>query len=207
MLPIGDDNRTRKRFPFVTYGLLAVNIIFFYLEITRGESFIYSWAFIPNEFFSNPLGNFTNLFTAMFMHAGLAHLGGNMLYLLIFGDNVESRFGHFAFLIFYLLSGIAATFAQAIFTLNSNVPILGASGAIAGVLGAYILLYPTRSVRVLLGFWIVYVPAFIVIGAWFLLQLLNSLGSFAPSAQSGGVAYLAHVGGFAAGFLLTFFFR
>ena len=207
MLPLGDDNRDRKLFPLVTYGLLILNLLFFFLEMRGGEAFITTWAFVPSRFLADPLGNLVTLFTAMFMHAGLAHLVGNMLYLLIFADNVESRFGHFGFLVFYIFSGIAATIAQTIFTFNSTIPILGASGAIAGVLGAYILLYPTRYVRVLFIIRVIYVPAFLVIGGWFLLQLLNSLGTFAGAAQTGGVAYLAHVGGFVAGFILTFIFR
>lgn len=207
MLPLGDDNRGRKLFPLVTYGLLFLNLIFFFLEMVGGEAFITNWAFVPSRIFSNPLRSIVTLFTAMFMHAGVAHLVGNMLYLLIFADNVESRFGHFWFLVFYLFSGVAATIAQTIFTFNSTIPILGASGAIAGVLGAYILLFPTRHVRVLLIFRVIYVPAFLVIGAWFLLQLFNSLGTFAGAAQTGGVAYLAHVGGFVAGFILTLIFR
>ena len=130
-----------------------------------------------------------------------------MLYLWIFGDNVEDRFGHLKFIIFYLLCGLAATFAQLAFSLGSNVPNLGASGAIAGVLGAYILLFPQGRVRVLQGQQIIQVPALIVIGLWIVLQLFSSIGSIASSVQTGGVAYMAHVGGFIAGIVLTFLFR
>jgi membrane associated rhomboid family serine protease len=143
----------------------------------------------------------------MFMHAGWLHLGGNMLYLWIFGDNVEDRFGHAKFLVFYLLCGLAATFAQLAFSLGSHVPNLGASGAIAGVLGAYILLFPQGSVRVLQGSRVVQIPALIVIGLWIALQLFSGIGSVASSAQTGGVAYLAHIGGFFVGMLLTPVFR
>ena len=143
----------------------------------------------------------------MFMHAGWLHLGGNMLYLWIFGDNVEDRFGHAKFIVFYLLCGLAATFAQLAFSLGSHVPNLGASGAIAGVLGAYILMFPQGSVRVLQGQRVVQVPALIVIGLWIALQLFSGIGSVASSAQSGGVAYMAHIGGFLAGVMLTFVFR
>ena len=130
-----------------------------------------------------------------------------MLYLWIFGDNVEDRFGHIGFTIFYLLCGLAASFAQLAFSLGSSVPNLGASGAIAGVLGAYILLFPQGSVRVLQGQQVVQMPALIVIGLWILLQFFSGIGSISNSAQSGGVAYMAHIGGFLAGFVLTFVFR
>jgi len=130
-----------------------------------------------------------------------------MLYLWIFGDNVEDRFGHLKFTIFYLLCGLAATFAQLVFSLGSNVPNLGASGAIAGVLGAYILLFPQAKIRVLQGQRVVQVPALIVIGLWIVLQFFSGIGSIANTAHTGGVAYMAHIGGFLAGFVLTFLFR
>jgi membrane associated rhomboid family serine protease len=151
MLPIGDDNSARRTVPLVTYALLALNILFFFVELSGGDAFIEKWAFVPSRFLANPAGDFLTLFTAMFMHAGWLHLGGNMLYLWIFGDNVEDRFGHIKFTIFYLVCGLAATFAQLAFSTESNVPNLGASGAIAGVLGAYILLFPQGKVRVLQG--------------------------------------------------------
>ena len=132
MLPISDDNSSRRLFPLVTYALVIVNVLVFLVELLGGEPFIVNWALVPSRFFSNPFREAINLFTAMFMHAGWMHLGGNMLYLLIFGDNVESRFGHMKFLIFYLISGLAASFAQMLFTPHSEIPILGASGAIAG---------------------------------------------------------------------------
>ena len=130
-----------------------------------------------------------------------------MLYLWIFGDNVEDRLGHIKFIIFYLLCGLAATFAQLAFSLGSKVPNLGASGAIAGVLGAYILLFPKGKVRVLQGQRVIQVPALIVIGIWIVVQLFSGIGSIANTAQTGGVAYMAHIGGFLAGFVLTFLFR
>ena len=130
-----------------------------------------------------------------------------MLYLWIFGDNVEDRFGHIKFIVFYLLCGLAATFAQLAFRLGSNVPNLGASGAIAGVLGAYILLFPQERVKVLQGQHVVQVPALIVIGLWIVLQFFSGIGSIAGAAQTGGVAYVAHIGGFLAGFVLTFLLR
>jgi membrane associated rhomboid family serine protease len=207
MLPIGDDDSARRTVPLVTYGLIALNVLFFIVELTGGDAFIAKWAFVPSRFLANPFGDFLTLFTAMFMHAGWLHLGGNMLYLWIFGDNVEDRFGHIKFIIFYLICGLAATFAQLAFSTRSNVPNLGASGAIAGVLGAYILLFPKGSVRVLQGSRVIQVSALIVIGIWIVLQFFSGIGSIVSTAQTGGVAYMAHIGGFVAGFLLTFLFR
>jgi membrane associated rhomboid family serine protease len=207
MLPIGDDNSARRTVPLVTYALLALNILFFFVELSGGDAFIEKWAFVPSRFLANPAGDFLTLFTAMFMHAGWLHLGGNMLYLWIFGDNVEDRFGHIKFTIFYLVCGLAATFAQLAFSTGSNVPNLGASGAIAGVLGAYILLFPQGKVRVLQGQRVIQVSALIVIGLWIVLQLFSSIGSITSATETGGVAYMAHVGGFIAGFVLTFLLR
>ena len=207
MFPIGDDNSGRRTVPLVTYALVALNVLFFFVELSGGDAFIKRWAFVPSRFLANPFGNFLTLFTSMFMHAGWLHLGGNMLYLWIFGDNVEDRLGHVKFTIFYLLCGLAATFAQLAFSLGSNVPNLGASGAIAGVLGAYILLFPKGKVKVLQGQQVVQVPALIVIGMWIVLQFFSGIGSIANTAQTGGVAYMAHIGGFLAGFVLTFLFR
>ena len=154
-----------------------------------------------------PAADFPTIFTSMFMHAGWLHLGGNMLYLWIFGDNVEDSFGHLKFLVFYLLCGIAATAAQLAFSAGSNVPNLGASGAIAGVLGAYILLFPRGQVKVLMGRGVIPMPALVVIGLWIVLQFVSGIGSISNSAETGGVAYMAHIGGFVAGFVLTFLFR
>jgi membrane associated rhomboid family serine protease len=207
MLPIGDDNTARRTVPVVTYALLALNILFFFIELSGGEAFIEKWAFVPSRFLANPVGDSLTLFTAMFMHAGWLHLGGNMLYLWIFGDNVEDRFGHIKFTIFYLVCGLAATFAQLAFSTGSNVPNLGASGAIAGVLGAYILLFPQGKVKVLQGQRVIQVSALIVIGLWIVLQLFSGIGSITSTADTGGVAYMAHIGGFIAGFVLTFLLR
>lgn len=207
MLPIGDDNSARRIVPFVTYALIVLNVLFFFVELNGGDAFIMKWAFVPSRFLANPVGDFPTLFTAMFMHAGLVHLGGNMLYLWIFGDNVEDRFGHIQFAIFYLLCGVAATFAQLAFSMDSNVPNLGASGAVAGVLGAYILMYPQQKVRVLIGRVVTQMSALIVIGFWIVLQFFSGIGSIANTADTGGVAYMAHIGGFIAGFVLTFLLR
>ncbi len=207
MFPIGDDNTSRRTVPLVTYALIVLNALFFFVELSGGDAFIGEWAFVPSRFLANPFGDLPTLFTSMFMHAGWLHLGGNMLYLWIFGDNVEDRFGHLKFTIFYLLCGLAATFAQLAFSTGSAIPNLGASGAIAGVLGAYILLFPQARIRVLQGQRVVQVPALIVIGLWIVLQFFSGIGSIANTAQTGGVAYMAHIGGFLAGFVLTFLFR
>jgi membrane associated rhomboid family serine protease len=207
MLPIGDDDSARRTVPLVTYALIALNVLFFFVELSGGNAFIGKWAFVPSRFLANPFSDFLTLFTSMFMHAGWVHLGGNMLYLWIFGDNVEDRFGHIKFTIFYVLCGLAATFAQLAFSLGSNVPNLGASGAIAGVLGAYILLFPQAKVKVLQAQRVIQVPALIVIGLWIVLQFFSGIGSIANTAQAGGVAYMSHIGGFLAGFVLTFVFR
>ncbi len=207
MLPVGDDNSQRRLFPIVTYGLIVVNIIIFFLELLGGERFIQQWSFIPYEFLTNPIGEFITLFSSQFLHAGWMHLGGNMLYLLIFGDNVEDKFGHGKFLVFYLLSGLAAAFAQFVVSLFSDIPTLGASGAIAGVLAAYLLLFPGRRVKVLVAAWIVNMPALLVIGAWIVIQLVSGVGTISSASSTGGVAYMAHVGGFVGGIIITLFFR
>jgi len=207
MFPIGDDNSTRRTIPVVTYALIALNALFFFVELSASDAFIVQWAFVPSRFLADPIGDFATLFTSMFMHAGWVHLGGNMLYLWIFGDNVEDRFGHALFAIFYLLCGLAATFAQMAFNLDSTIPNLGASGAIAGVLGAYILMFPQQKVRVLIGRVVTPVSAVIVIGLWIVLQFFSGIGSIADTADTGGVAYMAHIGGFIAGFALTFLLR
>ena len=207
MFPIGDDNSERRTFPIVTYALIALNILFFFVELSGGESFIQQWSVVPRRLLANPAGDFPTIFTSMFMHAGWLHLLGNMLYLWIFGDNVEDSFGHAKFLLFYLLCGIAATFAQVVFSAGSNVPNLGASGAIAGVLAAYIVLFPRGQVKVMMGRGIIPMPALVVIGFWIVLQLISEVGAISQTADTGGVAYLAHIGGFIAGLLLTFVFK
>ncbi|MFY9801067.1 MAG: rhomboid family intramembrane serine protease, partial [Methanoregula sp.] len=177
------------------------------VELIAGDAFIETWAFVPTRFLANPGGDFITIFTSMFMHGGWLHIGGNMLYLWIFGDNIEDRFGHLRYLVFYLVCGVAATFAQMAFSMGSSIPNLGASGAIAGVLGAYVLLFPQRRVTVMVGAGVTQMPALIVIGLWFVLQLFSGIGSIAATADTGGVAYMAHVGGFIAGFVLAFLVR
>lgn len=207
MIPLGDDNTLRKTIPVVTYILIALNIFFFLIELVGGEEFIKQWAFVPGRFSANPLGDSPTLFTSMFMHAGWLHLASNMLYLWIFGDNVEDRLGKIKYIFLYLLSGLAATFAQYMFFPHSNLPNVGASGAIAGVLGAYILFFPGQKINVLLGRSIVAMQSIFVIGFWFFLQLISSAGSLFSTQDTGGVAYMAHIGGFIAGLAVAFLFR
>jgi membrane associated rhomboid family serine protease len=206
MFPIGDDDSARRTVPVVTYALIALNVLVFFLELNGGDPFIERWSVVPHRLTQNPGGDFITIFTSMFMHGGWLHLAGNMLYLWIFGDNVEDRFGHAKFTLFYVLCGIAATLAQVAFSAGSNIPNLGASGAIAGVLGAYLILFPRGSVKVLMGRGVVPMPALIVIGLWIVLQLISGVGSITQSAETGGVAYMAHIGGFVAGLVLTFLF-
>jgi membrane associated rhomboid family serine protease len=210
MFPIGDDNSQRRSLPVVTLVLIALNILVFLVELNGGQAFIQQWAFVPRRFADNPAGQAQTVLTAMFMHGGWLHLFGNMLYLWIFGDNVEDELGHLQFLVFYLLCGIAATFAQFYFSTRSNVPNVGASGAIAGVLGAYILMFPSAKVNVLVARQVVALPAFVVLGMWIVLQLFSGVGSIAhttETADTGGIAYMAHAGGFVAGLALTLLFH
>lgn len=207
MIPIGDDNSLRKSTPIITWMLIAINVLVFLLEINAGEAFIWKWSFIPAQFLSDPSGNFITLFTSMFMHAGWGHLIGNMLYLWIFGDNVEDYMGKIKYVIFYILCGLAATFSQLFLDPASNIPNLGASGAIAGVLGAYIYQFPKGKVSVMAARSISEMPALLVIGFWFLLQFFSQVATQASASESGGVAYMAHIGGFLAGIALAFAFN
>jgi membrane associated rhomboid family serine protease len=208
MFPIGDDNTGRQMHPVVTPILIGINVLVFLLELAQGEQFIMNWAFIPARFAADPAGNMITVLTAMFMHGGWLHLFGNMLFLWIFGDNVEDRIGRTRYLIFYLLAGVAGTLAQFALMPGSTVPNVGASGAIAGVLGAYILMFPRQRVDVLLGRSVVAMPALLVIGGWVAFQIVGGFGSFASMDENaGGVAYMAHIGGFAAGFLMAFLLR
>jgi membrane associated rhomboid family serine protease len=207
MLPIGDDNSTRRTVPVVTYILIALNVIVFFLELSNGDAFIERWAFVPARFLANPAQEFFTIFSSMFMHAGWVHLSGNMLYLWIFGDNVEDRLGKGLYVVFYILCGIVATFAQLLFNTQSSVPNLGASGAIAGVLGAYIVMFPRGRVSVLVGRAVTAMSAVAVIGFWIVIQIFSGIGEFTASSQTGGgggVAYMAHIGGFFAGLALTY---
>lgn len=207
MLPFRDHNPS-GRFPFVTVGLIAINVLVFLFQLLLDangllNAFFLTWAVVPADITQNPnLQEYLTLFTAMFMHGGFAHIGGNMLYLWIFGDNVEDTLGHFGYLGFYLICGLVATFAQIIFDPLSPIPNLGASGAIAGVLGAYLLLFPRARVDALVFRFVTTVPAFIVLGFWFVIQLFYGVASIGQTSTGGGVAYWAHAGGFAAGAIL-----
>ena len=239
LLPIGDDNSDRLIRPYVTYALIALNIAVFVLLQLPNKYFTYSYSVVPYEILSGrdivapiyvralggaipqapgPAPIYLTILTAMFMHGGWAHLGGNMLYLWIFGDNVEDAMGHFKFFAFYLLCGLIATLAHVFAsqaaggTLNLYIPSLGASGAIAGVLGAYLVLYPRKNVHVLVGwFGLVSVPAILVIGGWIGLQVFSGVAGQFVTQQTresgGGVAYWAHVGGALAGLGLVWLFR
>lgn len=206
MFPIGDDNTGRHSTPVMTWTFIAINVAVFLMELQQGDSFIREWAFFPVAFRDETATHVDNIFTAMFMHGGWMHLFGNMLYLWIFGDNVEDRFGKVPFVIFYLVSGVVATMAQYWVNPGSNIPNVGASGAIAGVLGAYLVLFPQSRVRVIVpGGMVMALPAIIVLGFWIVLQLFSGVGSIArtdETADVGGVAYMAHVGGFVAGLVL-----
>jgi membrane associated rhomboid family serine protease len=188
----------------VTYALIALNVLVFSIELNQGGSFIRQWAVVPRQLVANPSAEIPTIFTSMFMHAGWMHLLGNMLFLWIFGDNVEDRLGPAKFLIFYLVCGIAATLAQVAVSAESSIPNLGASGAISGVLAGYLVLFPKGQVKVLMRGGVVALPAMVVIGLWIVLQLISGIGSFMQSGKTGGVAYMAHIGGFVAGLALAF---
>ena len=213
MLPLRDIN-PRRTTPVVNVLLIIANIWMFFWEVSLGpniEPALAQVAFIPARFwtYGPSLAELIRIFWSMFLHGGWLHLGGNMLYLWIFGDNVEDRLGHFKYILFYLLCGLIATFTHAFFNPNSRMPSIGASGAIAGVLGAYLLMFPKARVvtliPIIIFFTIREIPAVIVLGLWFVLQLFVGVESLGiPEAQNaGGVAYFAHIGGFAAGMLLA----
>jgi membrane associated rhomboid family serine protease len=238
MLPIGDDNSDRTRVPIVNYLLIASNILVFVFLQRLGADigFTYSHSTVPGEILTGndivtdskiivdpytgdkfelpglgvtPRPVWFTIITSMFMHGGLAHLGGNMLYLWVFGDNIENRLGHVRYLFFYLLTGIIASLTHVLTTQflghNLLIPSLGASGAISGVLGGYLLLFPTRSVHLFLFFTIISVPAILALGFWIVLQILNGTNALGGD-EAGGVAYSAHIGGFIAGLILIKFF-
>ena len=224
MIPLSDDNTARIRTPFINIGLIILNVLVFvyYQGFGTNQLFNASFATIPNEILTGndvvyegnigvtPYSVYLTIFSAMFMHGGLAHLGGNLLYLWVFGDNLENRMGHFKYLLFYLLTGVIATFCHVglCYFLQKDLytPSLGASGAISGVLGGYLLLFPKNQVKVLLIAFIIRVPAFITLGLWIGLQLWSGWGSLGKAEGGGGVAYAAHIGGFVAGMLLVRYF-
>jgi membrane associated rhomboid family serine protease len=206
MIPIRDTLPTRRT-PVVTYALVAMNIAAFLWE--RAAMFggyralIGDWGFVPARFLANPITDLVTIGTSMFLHGGWLHLAGNMLYLWIFGDNVEDRLGRLRFLAFYFGSGVVAAMAQMLVDPSSLSPMVGASGAIAGVLGGYMFLYPRAPVKTIVPIFvfiqIIELPAFVVIGLWFVMQLVEGMFSLASPAAASGVAFFAHIGGFVAG--------
>jgi membrane associated rhomboid family serine protease len=238
VFPLYDDNSDRTGTPLVNYALIAANILVFVFlqQLGSNDHFTYAFSTVPLEILTGhdvvtpsrvlvhpvtgqrllvpglgetPGSVYFTLFTSMFMHGGLAHIGGNMLFLWIFGDNIEDRLGHLRYVIFYLVCGVIASLAHvfttyAFATSESSlmVPSLGASGAISGVLGGYLLLHPTRRVTVILFRFLTDVPAYVAIGLWFVFQLISGLGILGGGSQQGGVAYAAHIGGFIAGLAL-----
>jgi membrane associated rhomboid family serine protease len=210
MIPLRDVIPSRTT-PYVTYVIIGLNVLVFLYELSLGDladRFVFYFGLIPARF------AWENVFTSMFVHGGFLHVGGNMLYLWIFGDNVEDRMGHGRYLVFYLLCGVAAAFAQTVLNPDSRVPMVGASGAIAGVMGAYFILYPRSRIVTLLPLFIfvqlVEIPAIFFLGIWFLMQFLSGVGSIATSAvrePGGGIAFWAHVAGFITGVGTVMLFR
>jgi membrane associated rhomboid family serine protease len=217
VLPIGDENLKGQGPAFVTLSFIALNILAFFLELNQPsqaqlEAFIMAYGIVPLEYTRGvdlppaiDLPIWSTLFTSMFLHGGWGHLLGNMLFLWVFGDNVEHRIGHGRFFVFYLATGVAAALAQVYFDPESIVPMVGASGAISGVLGGYLLMFPRNRVYVLTWGGVMAVPAVFMLGLWILMQFVSGVGSIAATENTGGggVAYLAHIGGFIAGMILA----
>jgi len=197
MIPLKDESRRPERVPVITAGIILVNALVFLLELAGGDAFIQQWSVIPADIAGGR--HLITLVTAMFMHAGWLHIGGNMVFLWAFGPEIEDAMGRPRYVAFYLLCGLAASVAQIAAMPGSTVPNLGASGAIAGVMGAFLITYPRDQIRTLIFFgWfarITLIPAAVLIGLWFLVQLVSQVGAMAD-VQMGGVAYMAHVGGF-----------
>jgi len=233
IFPIGDDNSDRTTLPLVNYILIAINVLVFvfFQGLGSNDQFTYAFSTVPEEIRTGadiarpvpievgdhravinlqptPGSVYLTLITSMFMHGGLMHLFGNMLYLWIFGDNLEHALGRARYLIFYIVTGLIASLAHVISTFvfgdNPFIPSLGASGAISGVLGGYLVLYPKRQVRVIMLRMLTTVPAVVAIGLWFVFQLISAFGVIGAGPQSGGgVAFMAHIGGFVAGLALV----
>ena len=206
MIPLRDTNPTQK-LPVLTLTLIVVNGVVWLWELSLDASgalneFVMAWAVVPAQLLRHPLSELPTLFTAMFLHGSWGHLLGNMLYLWIFGDNVEERLGWARFILFYLLTGLAATLTQVAIDPTSTLPNVGASGAIAGIMGGYLLLYPKARIVTLVGYFIARVPAVIVLIFWFAIQLFGGFGSLGGMSSDGGVAFFAHIGGFVTGFIL-----
>lgn len=219
MIPLRDANPTRT-VPFVNYLLIGLNVIAFFFELAMGEhldKFIFSFGVVPIRFTNDiqliqiDLGTIFPFFSSMFLHGGWMHLIGNMLFLHIFGDNVEDRLGHFRYILFYLISGVAAAMTQVIINPYSEIPMIGASGAIAGVMGAYVFMFPHAKIMTLVPFFgffqIIHVPASTFLGFWFLMQFISGVMALGIASDAGGVAWWAHIGGFAAGAVLLPFVK
>jgi membrane associated rhomboid family serine protease len=234
MFPIGDENERGHGPAFVTLAIIALNVlVFLFLQgagAPEGDEFTYGYSAVPFEITHGvdltepepievegqqaavpqepgPSPIWLTLFSSIFMHGGWLHIAGNMLFLWVFGDNVEHRIGHVLYLVFYLAVGVIASLAQIMTNTDSVIPTLGASGAISGVLGAYLVMFPTNRVTVFLFRFLVPVPAIVAIGMWAVFQFINGLGAAAVTAETGGVAYMAHIGGFVAGLLAGLIFR
>ena len=215
MFPIGDDNEEGAGIAYISMAFIVLNVLAFLLEINRPsdqavQAFITAWGVVPREYTAGvdlpptiPYPLWTTLVTSMFLHGGWGHLGGNMLFLWIFGDNLEHRIGHLRFTVFYLACGIAAGLAHIVANSDSSIPTVGASGAISGVLGGYLLMFPRNRVYVLTYGGVASVPALLMLGLWILIQFLNGVGEIARTPETGGVAYIAHIGGFVAGMVLA----
>jgi membrane associated rhomboid family serine protease len=213
VIPIGDENAGTAIRPWVNWSLIALCVLVFLYEITLPpralDAFFQQYGAVPADI--TQLRNLPSIITSMFLHGGWAHLIGNMVFLLIFGDNIEDAMGHISYLLFYLLTGIAAALTQVLLDPGSTIPLVGASGAISGVMGAYIVLFPHGKVRALVVFGyfgqVVLVPAWVMIGLWFVLQLFSGFAALGMPSDVGGVAFWAHVGGFIAGAVLVWLFR
>ncbi len=197
MIPLKDESRVPRRFPVATVSIITLNVVVFLMELIGGDDFILRWSLVPADIVAGK--HLETILTSMFMHGGWEHIIGNMVFFWAFGPEVEDRMGSGRYTIFYLLGGLAATFAQIVVDPTSTVPNLGASGAIAAVMGAFLVTYPTDQIRTVVVFGIfvkiAYIPAVVLIGLWFVSQLFSQVGSL-MTAQSDGVAYMAHIGGF-----------
>lgn len=215
LIPIGDDKVQGGPPALVTWAFIGLNVLAFFLELSQPspaalQSFITAWGVVPREYSTGhdiapliALPFWSTLVTSMFLHGGWMHLLGNMLYLWIFGDNLEKVMGHARYFLFYMLCGLAAGAAHIAFNAHSTVPSVGASGAISGVLGGYMLLFPRNRVRVLTRGGVAAVPAYVMLGLWILIQFISGMGSMARTEEASGVAYMAHIGGFVAGLALV----
>jgi membrane associated rhomboid family serine protease len=213
MMPLTDDNRGRRTTPIVTWSLIAINVIVFLYQLLLSDQqlwrFITDYGVIPQEISSGEA--YLSLVTSMFLHGGWLHIIGNMLFLWVFGDNIEDIMGHVRYLLFYLLAGLAAGLAQVFTNPESTIPLIGASGAVSGLLAAYLVCFPHGRILTLvtLGFFITtfMLPAWMMIGYWIVLQVIQGTMSLGIDADTGGVAWFAHIGGFVAGLVLVFLFR